>query len=70
MLTILSATYESASVVVARKESWRRMEIRKRMQEFRALTGIHVASQIVCVIIGDAEKTVKASQFVLSFSLC
>ncbi|XWS47689.1 hypothetical protein CRYUN_Cryun13aG0005600 [Craigia yunnanensis] len=60
---LTAASY--ASVVVARKESWRRTEIRKRMQEFRALTGIHVASQIVCVIIGDAEKTVKASQELL-----
>ncbi|XVF08488.1 hypothetical protein REPUB_Repub07fG0007400 [Reevesia pubescens] len=60
---LAAASY--ASVVVARKESWRRIAIRKRMQEFQALTGIPVISQIVCVIIGDADKTVKASQELL-----
>ncbi|XVE56413.1 hypothetical protein DITRI_Ditri04bG0006900 [Diplodiscus trichospermus] len=62
-IPLAAASY--ASVVVARKESWRRVAIRKRMQEFQALTGIPVTSQIACVIIGDADKTLKASQALL-----
>ncbi|XVF82981.1 hypothetical protein PTKIN_Ptkin16aG0096000 [Pterospermum kingtungense] len=54
-----------ASIVVARKESWRRMEIRKRMQEFQSLTGIQVTSQILSIIIGSAEETLKGSQALL-----
>ncbi|KAK8675405.1 hypothetical protein V6N13_033472 [Hibiscus sabdariffa] len=41
---LAAASY--ASVTVASKESWRRIEIRRRMQEFQALTGIPVTSQI------------------------
>ncbi|OMO94879.1 Aminotransferase, class I/classII [Corchorus capsularis] len=50
-----------ASVVVSRKEPWRRMEIRKRMKEFQTLTGIPVTSQIVSVIVGSTEKTFSTS---------
>ncbi|XVF77539.1 hypothetical protein PTKIN_Ptkin14bG0053000 [Pterospermum kingtungense] len=57
---LAAASY--ASVVVARKEPWRRMEVRKRMQEFQALTGIPITSQILSIIIGSPEKTIKASQ--------
>ncbi|KAK8494143.1 hypothetical protein V6N12_032977 [Hibiscus sabdariffa] len=60
---LAAASY--ASVMVARKESWRRIEIRKRMQEFQALTGIPVTTQIACVIIGDPDKTRRASQELL-----
>ncbi|XVF49394.1 hypothetical protein PTKIN_Ptkin04bG0008200 [Pterospermum kingtungense] len=60
---LAAASY--ASVVVAIKESWRREEVRKRMQEFQALTGIRVTSQIACVIIGDFKKTFKLSQELL-----
>ncbi|XWS11203.1 hypothetical protein CRYUN_Cryun38cG0064000 [Craigia yunnanensis] len=54
-----------ASITVARKEQWRRMEIRKRMQEFQTLTGIPVTSQILSIIVGSTEKTFKASQALL-----
>ncbi|XVF08487.1 hypothetical protein REPUB_Repub07fG0007300 [Reevesia pubescens] len=60
---LTAASY--ASVVVARKEAWRRMEVRKRMQEFQALTGIPVTSQILSVIVGSMEKLFKASQVLL-----
>ncbi|XVF77543.1 hypothetical protein PTKIN_Ptkin14bG0053400 [Pterospermum kingtungense] len=60
---LAAATY--ASVVVARKESWRRMEVRKRIQEFQALTGIPITSQILSIIVGSTEKTIKASQALL-----
>ncbi|XVE50595.1 hypothetical protein DITRI_Ditri01bG0175700 [Diplodiscus trichospermus] len=60
---LAAASY--ASVVVARKEAWRRMEIRKRMQEFQALSGIPITSQILCVTVGSIEKTIKASQALL-----
>ncbi|KAK8560259.1 hypothetical protein V6N13_061136 [Hibiscus sabdariffa] len=55
----------AASVVVARKEAWRRREIRKRMQEFQALTGLPVTSQILSVVVGSTEKTFKASRVLL-----
>ncbi|KAK8690577.1 hypothetical protein V6N13_074109 [Hibiscus sabdariffa] len=55
----------AASVVVARKEAWRRREIRKRMQEFHALTGLPVTSQILSVVVGSTEKTFKASRVLL-----
>ncbi|XVF77523.1 hypothetical protein PTKIN_Ptkin14bG0051400 [Pterospermum kingtungense] len=58
-----------ASVIVARKEPWRRMEVRKRVQEFQELTGIPVTSQILSFMIGSPEKTIKASQFALSHPL-
>ncbi|KAK8494148.1 hypothetical protein V6N13_092695 [Hibiscus sabdariffa] len=61
---LAAASY--ASVTVASKESWRRIEIRKRMQEFQALTGIPVTSQIVSVIIGDPDKTRRANQLITS----
>ncbi|XP_022737576.1 8-amino-7-oxononanoate synthase-like [Durio zibethinus] len=62
-IPLTAASY--ASVVVARKEPWRRMEIRKRMQEFQALTGIPVTSQILSVIVGSTEKTYKAARVLL-----
>ncbi|KAK8478886.1 hypothetical protein V6N13_076768 [Hibiscus sabdariffa] len=62
-IPLVAASY--ASVVVARKESWRRREIRNRMKEFHALTGIPVKSQIVSVIIGDIMEAIKVNQFVL-----
>ncbi|XVE50598.1 hypothetical protein DITRI_Ditri01bG0176000 [Diplodiscus trichospermus] len=62
-IPLAAATY--ASMVVARKEAWRRIEIRKRMQEFQTLTGIPVTSQILSVIIGSTEKTIKVSRALL-----
>ncbi|XVF77540.1 hypothetical protein PTKIN_Ptkin14bG0053100 [Pterospermum kingtungense] len=59
------AAASNASIFVAKEESWRRMEIRKRMQEFQALTGIPVTSQILSIIVGSTEKTLKASQALL-----
>ncbi|KAK9034656.1 hypothetical protein V6N11_050813 [Hibiscus sabdariffa] len=68
-IPLVAASY--ASVVVARKESWRRREIRNRMKEFHALTGIPVKSQIVSVIIGDIMEAIKVNQeFVQSGLYC
>ncbi|XVE56411.1 hypothetical protein DITRI_Ditri04bG0006800 [Diplodiscus trichospermus] len=60
---LVAASY--ASVVVARNEPWRRMEVRKRMQQFQDLTGIPITSQILSVIVGSLEKLFKASQVLL-----
>ncbi|KAE8703468.1 hypothetical protein F3Y22_tig00110469pilonHSYRG00152 [Hibiscus syriacus] len=46
------AAASHASVVVAKKESWRRREIRKRMKEFHALTGIPARTGFYCVAVG------------------
>ncbi|KAE8715974.1 5-aminolevulinate synthase [Hibiscus syriacus] len=60
---LAAASY--ASVVVAKKETWRRREIQNRMKELHALTGIPVKSQIVCVIIGDMMQAIKANHELL-----
>ncbi|GMJ13661.1 biotin F, biotin 4 [Hibiscus trionum] len=62
-IPLTAASY--ASVVVARKEAWRRIEIRKRIQEFQALTGQPVTSQILSVVVGSTEKTFKATRVLL-----
>ncbi|KAE8715971.1 hypothetical protein F3Y22_tig00110156pilonHSYRG00081 [Hibiscus syriacus] len=60
---LAAASY--ASVVVAKKETWRRREIQNRMKELQALTGIPVKSQIVCVIIGDMMQAIKTNHELL-----
>ncbi|KAE8715969.1 quinone oxidoreductase 1 [Hibiscus syriacus] len=60
---LAAASY--ASVVVAKKETWRRREIQNRTKELYALTGIPVESQIVCVIIGDMMQAIKANHELL-----
>ncbi|XP_039001343.1 8-amino-7-oxononanoate synthase-like [Hibiscus syriacus] len=66
-IPLAAASY--ASVVVAKKESWRRREIQNRMKELHALTGIPVKSQIVCVMIGDMMQAIKARQFFFFLTL-
>ncbi|OMO98180.1 Aminotransferase, class I/classII [Corchorus olitorius] len=61
---LAAATY--ASLVVARNEPWRRLEVRKRIREFQALTGIPVASQVLSVIIGTKEKTWQVNRELLT----
>ncbi|KAK7817850.1 8-amino-7-oxononanoate synthase [Quercus suber] len=43
-----------AAVIVAKKETWRRREIWKRVQDFHALTGIPITSPIISLIVGTA----------------
>ncbi|KAK7817853.1 8-amino-7-oxononanoate synthase [Quercus suber] len=53
-----------AAVTVAKKETWRRREIWKRVQDFRVLTGIPISSPIISLIVGSEEKALLASQLV------
>ncbi|XP_030937002.1 8-amino-7-oxononanoate synthase-like [Quercus lobata] len=55
-----------ASVIVAKKETWRRREIWKRVQDFRALTGIPIKSPIISFIVGSEEKALQASRHLLT----
>lgn len=52
----------AASVVVAEKEAWRRTAIQRRVNEFRALTGIPVESHIISLVVGSEEKALQASR--------
>ncbi|VVA10899.1 PREDICTED: 8-amino-7-oxononanoate [Prunus dulcis] len=54
-----------ASLIVARKETWRRREIWNRVQDFRVLTGIPINSPIISLIVGSEEKALQASQSLL-----
>ncbi|XP_050252963.1 8-amino-7-oxononanoate synthase-like [Quercus robur] len=55
-----------AAVTVAKKETWRRREIWKRVQDFRVLTGIPISSPIISLIVGSEEKALLASQHLLT----
>lgn len=52
----------AASVIVAKKEAWRRTAIQQRVHEFRALTGISVESHIISLVVGSEEKALQASR--------
>ncbi|KAM3682613.1 hypothetical protein ACJW30_12G085500 [Castanea mollissima] len=55
-----------AAVTVAKKETWRRREIWKRVQDFRVLTGIPISSPIISLIVGSEEKALLASRHLLT----
>lgn len=55
--------------MVARKETWRRKELWKRVKDFQVLTGIPVASPVVSLVVGTEEKALKASRFT-RLSIC
>jgi 8-amino-7-oxononanoate synthase len=57
-----------AAVIVAKKETWRRREIWKRVRDFHALTGIPTTSHVISLIVGSEEKALQASRS-LSLSL-
>lgn len=59
---ILLLSLLAASVIVAKKEAWRRTAIQQRVQEFRVLTGIPVESHIISFVVGSEEKALKASR--------
>ncbi|KAK4572058.1 hypothetical protein RGQ29_030463 [Quercus rubra] len=54
-----------AAVIVAKKETWRRREIWKRVQDFHALTGIPITSPIISLIVGSEEKALQSSRHLL-----
>lgn len=61
----------AAAVVVAKKEAWRRTALRKRVNEFRALTGIPIESHIISLVVGSEDRALQASRLPpLSLSLC
>ncbi|KAL0400952.1 UNVERIFIED_CONTAM: 8-amino-7-oxononanoate synthase [Sesamum latifolium] len=59
------AAASHAAVVVAKEEAWRRSVIWKRVQEFRALTGIPAESHIISIIVGSEHKALQASRHLL-----
>ncbi|GER35083.1 8-amino-7-oxononanoate synthase-like protein [Striga asiatica] len=54
-----------AAIVVAKEEAWRRESIHKRVQDFRALTGILVESHIISIVVGRENKALQASRHLL-----
>ncbi|KAL3645179.1 hypothetical protein CASFOL_010359 [Castilleja foliolosa] len=54
-----------AAVVVAKNERWRRRAIRTLVQEFHSLTGIHVQSHIISIVVGSEDKALQASRRLL-----
>ncbi|CAN8298039.1 unnamed protein product [Cochlearia groenlandica] len=54
-----------AAVVVARKERWRRKAIWDRMKEFKALSGVDISSPIISLIVGNQQKALLASRYLL-----
>lgn len=60
----------AAAVFVAKEEKWRRRAIWNRVQEFRALTGIPIASHIISIIVGSEEKALQASRSFPPFTIC
>ncbi|KAF9615636.1 hypothetical protein IFM89_027178 [Coptis chinensis] len=62
-LPIAAAAY--AAVIVAKKEKWRRRAIWSRVQDFRVLTQIPIASPIISLVVGSEEKALQASRHLL-----
>ncbi|XP_010536547.1 PREDICTED: 8-amino-7-oxononanoate synthase [Tarenaya hassleriana] len=54
-----------AAIVVARKEKWRRRAGWDRVKEFKALSGVHISSPIISLIVGDENKALQASRYLL-----
>lgn len=65
--SLITWVWHAAAVIVAKKETWRRREIWKRVQDFHALTGIPITSPIISLIVGSEEKALQSSRS-LSFS--
>uniref|UniRef100_A0A7N0RDE1 Aminotransferase class I/classII large domain-containing protein n=1 Tax=Kalanchoe fedtschenkoi TaxID=63787 RepID=A0A7N0RDE1_KALFE len=63
--TIPMAAAAHAAVNVAKRETWRRKAIWKRVQDFQTLTGISVTSPIISLIVGSEEKALQASRHLL-----
>ncbi|CAA7394989.1 unnamed protein product [Spirodela intermedia] len=54
-----------AAVMVAKKESWRREAVWRRVQEFSAMTGHQVSSPIISLVVGTEEAALRASKHML-----
>lgn len=62
--SLITWVWHAAAVIVAKKETWRRREIWKRVQDFHALTGIPITSPIISLIVGSEEKALQSSRFI------
>uniref|UniRef100_A0A2N9E900 Aminotransferase class I/classII large domain-containing protein n=1 Tax=Fagus sylvatica TaxID=28930 RepID=A0A2N9E900_FAGSY len=67
LVPIVAAAH--AAVIVAKKETWRRREIWKRVRDFHALTGIPTTSHVISLIVGSEEKALQASRHLLTSGL-
>ncbi|THU61294.1 hypothetical protein C4D60_Mb07t21780 [Musa balbisiana] len=54
-----------ASLVVARKEKWRRTAIWSRVDDFNALTRLNITSPIISLVIGSEKEALCASRHML-----
>ncbi|CAO2825854.1 unnamed protein product [Amaranthus hypochondriacus] len=64
-MPIPMAAAAHAAAFVAEQEAWRRKALQERVQDFRDLTGIPIASHIVSIIVGSEEKSLLASRHML-----
>lgn len=55
----------AAAVMVAKKESWRREAVWRRVQEFSAMTGIRASSPIVSLVVGTEAAALHASKHMM-----
>ncbi|KAJ4882434.1 biotin F [Raphanus sativus] len=62
-IPMVAAAY--AAVVVARKEGWRRKAIWERVKEFEALSGVQISSPIISLVVGNQEKALQGSRYLL-----
>lgn len=54
-----------ASLVVARKEKWRRREIWRRVDDFNSLTNLSITSPIISIVVGSEESALIANRHML-----
>lgn len=58
-----SSSVLAASLVVARKEKWRRTAIWSRVDDFNALTRLNITSPIISLVIGSEKAALCASRW-------
>ncbi|CAH8306864.1 unnamed protein product [Eruca vesicaria subsp. sativa] len=64
-MPVLMAAAAYAAVVVARKEGWRRKATWERVKDFEALSGVQISSPIISLVVGNQEKSLLASWYLL-----
>ncbi|KAK1303932.1 hypothetical protein QJS10_CPB11g00319 [Acorus calamus] len=64
-LPVPIAAAAHASLIVSKKEWWRRRAIWDRVHDFRAFTGIAITSYIIAIVVGSEESALRASRHLL-----
>ncbi|KAK1274029.1 hypothetical protein QJS04_geneDACA012477 [Acorus gramineus] len=64
-LPVPIAAAAHASLIVSKKEQWRRRTIWDRVHDFRAFTGIAITSYIIAIVVGSEASALRASRHLL-----